>query len=42
MIVLLKQFLNHICFVTGYIALLREATAIREYCLSKNIEAGLH
>lgn len=34
-LVLLKQFLTHVCFVTGFIALLKEATAIREYCLNE-------
>lgn len=30
--VLFKPFLNLYCFVAGHIILLKEATAIREYC----------
>jgi len=31
LVVLLKPFLNHFCFVAGCIILLKEATATREY-----------
>lgn len=31
-VVPLRLLLNHFCFVAGHLILLKEATAIREYC----------
>ena len=35
--VLLKPFLNHFCFIARHIMLLKEATAIREYCFHERV-----